>query len=283
MFDPPSVQSPPWHFKGQGWIFLLSCADSNATTDGAAPPVCGPASLSLYRYTESPFGAYDELSYSPGWYEYATSRHPEKRSKARRVTRSFVSCRDRDLTALRQHLGIPVVPARFRWHVVGPTEFCVQVIPSPGNAMVVDLNIALVSCPTVTTNTRSILCSALDFGRLAPIVQPLLDGKRVSIPESIDPWSPLLESAPMIKSYASVGGSTTLVQVTRIVMNKSILPSHRSIKMSKLGVAFTEMEMTISEPEIVLDVVPSEPRTRSAIYAAISSWLKAISFKSVPK
>ena len=96
-----SGHSPFGIFKGQTWIFLVSpiypsspasirkFADHPGTTGEL---VGGPGMLSLYRYTESPFGAYDQLSYSPGWYEYLNIQKRWPYSTVTRITKSYVSC-----------------------------------------------------------------------------------------------------------------------------------------------------------------------------------------------
>jgi hypothetical protein len=174
-----------------------------------------------------------------------------------------------------------VEPARFEWNAIEPKQLHV-VVSSPTGQRIIELHIVQVSFPTFTTNTTSLLSDALDFGRLVPIVQPLLDGNTIPIPQEIESYSPLLQSAPMLKSYASVSGRSNLVRLTHIITNESFLPPIENMKVSKFGLALSEMEMTAREPEVVLDVIQqTAPRPKSALCLKISNWIDSISFKAL--
>jgi hypothetical protein len=287
MIDPTPLPSPlPWSFKGQGWVFLLSplqCSSSSSPRQFADHPgtkgqlVGGPGSLSLYRYTDSPFGPYDELSYSPGWYEYLGSPGTKWTSKASRITRSYVSCNDLSISIIRKDCGIPAERAEFAWYSPRPGEVIVNVT-LPNGQHVTELLLQQTSFPIFTINSKSMMTDNLDLARYAPIVQPLLDGNQVPAPREIEPYSPLLASAPLLKSYTSMYGSSGIAKLVRAVTNAEFFPVIEEAEVSRYGLALTEMEMLSHPSEIVVDVIrPKERGLR--ISAAIWNWFKSVIFE----
>src|ERR1700736_4336378 len=182
MIDHSSIPSPPWSFKGYGWKFLLSPLSPSspasvrafADHDGTSGRlVGGSGSLCLYRYTDSPIGPYDEVSYSPGSYEYL-NRSGRSPAKANRITTSYVSCGERGIFAIRRNWGIPAEQAKFTWlsSMTGRTSV---IITLPTGAHIIELLIQQTSFPIFTINSKSMMSDYLDAGKLFPIVQPLLD------------------------------------------------------------------------------------------------------------
>jgi hypothetical protein len=287
MIDPTPLPSPlPWPFKGQGWVFLLSpiCSSpSGRPRPSAYHPgtkgqlVGGPGSLNLYRYTDSPFGPYDELSYSPGWYEYLGSPGTKRTSKASRITKSYVSCSDRSISIIRKDCGIPAERAEFAWYSPRPGEVIVN-ITLPNGQHVTELLLQQTSFPIFTINSRSIMTDNLDLARYAPIVQPLLDGNQVPAPREIEPYSLLLASAPLLKSYTSVYGSSGIAKLVRAVTNAEFFPVIEEAGISRYGLALTEMDMILHPVEVVLDVIRPKERgwQRSG---TIWDWFKSVIFE----
>jgi hypothetical protein len=288
MIDPTATSTPPWHFKGQGWIFLLSPISSNSSqslqrfvdhngTNGQFTG--GPGSLSLYHYTDSPFGPYDELSYSPGSYEYLKLRN--SRSNANRIRKSYVSCSQNDVRMIRSQYGIPAEQVQFRWQF--PTEGqCIVQITLPTGEHIIEMLFQQTAMPEVTINSMSILSPALDFAKLMPIVQPLLDGNQVPIPRGLEPYSPLLQSAPLLKSYTSIQASSGVATLVRAITNAQLFPPIEQSGVSRYGLILTDMEMTLSTPEIVLDVPrPRERRNHRTCCAVISNWINPLIFREL--
>jgi hypothetical protein len=289
MIDPSPVPSPPWTFKGHGWVFLLSpqftsTLSSSALvdhpdTDGHG--LCGHGSLTLYRYTSSPFGPYDELSFSPGWYPYLS---PPSTSpyRASRVTKSYVSCNAKGIGHLRQDLGIPVEPAEFAWYSPpGSGGDIIVVISRPDGQHVLELLISQSSLSRFTINSKSIISDSIDLGRLGCIVQPLLDGHTVGVPRELE-YTPLLERAPLLKSWSSVKGEGGLVRIKKAVSNAALFPRIEDIGVSRWGVWLTDMEMVVHSPEIVLDVPPcSRDRRRLRSCMRLLNWINGLIFEKV--
>lgn len=281
-----SSRSPFGTFKGQGWIFLLSpiTASSPASirkftnqlgTTGQL--VGGAGALYLYRYSESPFGAYDELSYSPGWYEYLNIRKHWPNSSAKRITKSYVSCSDNDVHMIRSSYGIPAEQAKFKWEVSGTEEVTVK-ITLPNGERIGEFTFKQISIPTFTINSTSLISNAIDFAKLVPIVQPLLDGNQVPVPQNLSPHSPLLESAPLLKMYTSLQATSGLATLTQAVTNSRRFPPIGEVGVSRYGLVLTELVMTTNPPEVVLDVVSPKERRTSRVYEIISNWIEAIIF-----
>src|SRR5277367_2368431 len=141
-----TTPSPFGAYKGQGWVFFLSSLTTSSSpairhfaehqaTKGRL--VGGPGFLSLYRYYDSPFGPFDELCYSPGWYEYLNvgDRNP---SSAKRITKSYVSCSEIQRAKIRYELGIPAERAQFNWNDFPTGEVAVQVT-LPNGVQIIDL------------------------------------------------------------------------------------------------------------------------------------------------
>lgn len=292
MIDPTPLPSPlPWPFKGQGWVFLLAPIPSsvgsihNRFADHPGTKgrlVGGTGSLSLYRYADSPFGPYDELSYSPGWYEYLDSPSAKRLSKASRITKSYVSCNDRNISIIRKECAIPAEPAEFAWYSPRPGEVIVNVT-LPNGQHVIELLLQQTSFPIFTINSKSLMSDNLDLARYAPIVQPLLDGNQVPAPREIEPYSPLLESAPLLKSYTSVYGTSGIAKLVRAVTNGQLFPVIEEAGVSRYGWMLTEMEMTVCPAIVVLDVIgPNKGRnTRSRRCAAIREWVTSVIFEKL--
>ena len=276
----------PWVYKGQAWIFLLSLSDglgkliSHVADHDAAkgPLVGGPGTLSLYHYTESPLGAYDELSFSPGWYDYTTHAQPQSRSSAKRITKCFVSCGDREISVLRRAWGLPAERAIFNWAILNPNEFSVSV-SLPNGVKVIDMTIHPITSFTFNLNTSSLTFDAFDLARFVPIVQPPLDGYNPPPPPQAGPYTnqPMCS---MIKHYTSLKGVTTLIRLQRVKSNTQVFPPIEELHVLKWGIAVSPMEMTWRETEVVGD--PHEPaRRKSSTYVAISNFIKSIAFAKV--
>jgi hypothetical protein len=243
--------------------------------------VGGSGSLTLCRYTESPFGPYDELSYSPGWYEYLNIRNVRPSATAKRITKSYVSCSENDLRLIRVHYGIPAEQAKFNWNLSGTEDGTEQVtvrITLPDDEQVIQLTLTQSSFPTFTINSASLVSNAIDLAKLMPIVQPLLDGNQVPVPQSLSPNSPLLESAPLLKMYTSIQGSSGFATL-QAVTNPRFFPPIEEAGVSRYGLVLTQMVMTLNAPEIVLDVVSPGERRKWRTCIVISNWINSIVFR----
>jgi hypothetical protein len=285
----PSPAPPypgPWVYKGQAWLFLLSLSDglgkliSSLTDHEAArgPLLGGPGTLSLYHYTESPLGAYDELSFSPGWYEYRTHSQPPSRSSAKRITKCYVSCGDREISELRRIWGLPAEHGIFNWTIINPNEFSVS-ISLPNGVNVIDMTIHPVTSFLFNLNTMSAASEAFDLGRLVPIVQPALDGHIPPLPTQAGP-SPHPESTRMLKTYMSMKGTVALIKLKRVRSNREVFPPIEELHVLKWGLGVTAMELTHREAQVVLDTNQAAP-LKSNWYLAVSNFIKAIAFEKV--
>lgn len=287
MLDPHPIPPPPWSFKGHGWTFVLAplfpsspasilpFADHPGTTGRL---IGKRGTLSLYRYTDSPIGPYDEISYSPGSYQYMeiNHRHP---SDAQRVTKSYVSCAENGVLAIRRNWGIPVEQGEFTWRLstTGKTTVTIRL---PSGEHITELSFQQTSFPTFTVNSKSILSDSFDLGRLFPLVQPLLDGVKVSPPAMLEPYSPLLQSAPLLKTYTSVEARTCIARMVHATTNPELFPPVEDIGVGRIGLELVEMDMTLAAPSIVLDVVrPSERKKTSRVCGILSSWIVVIFFQ----
>jgi len=281
--------SPFGEFKGQGWIFLLEPVSSAAPysirrfadhpgTTGVL--VGGPGILYLCRYTESPFGMYDELSYSPGWYEHLNIGKYRLKATAKRITKSYVSCNENDVNMIRSNYGIPAEQARFEWRALAPDQVAVE-ITLPTHERIIDLTFKQSSLPIFTINSTSLISNEIDLAKLVPIVQPLLDGNQVPIPQNLTPHSPLLESAPLLKMYTSISGNARLATLLRANTNERLFPPIEAAGVSRYGLEVMEMTMNLNPPEVVLDVVsPRELRTWR-ICTVVSNLIKSIVFRKI--
>src|SRR5579859_1884032 len=288
MIDPLPVPSPPWSFKGHGWIFLLSPYTPSMSSGVVDHPgtnghgLRGHGCLTLYRYTSSPFGPYDELSFSPGWYPYLSppSTSPYRSS---RITKSYVSCGDRGIGYIRKELGIPVEPAKFAWYAPPMSgEVIVNISKSDGQH-ILELLLSQASLTRFTINSKSLLSDSIDLGRVGCIVQPLLDGNTASVPRGLED-TPLLERAPLLKSWSSVTGEGALVKMKRAVSNAVLFPRIEDIGVARWGVFLIGMEMIVHPPEVVLDVAPPQHsndvwRSRGCI--RLLSWFNGLIFEKV--
>lgn len=288
MIDPSPVPSPPWSFKGHGWIFLLSpqsaSSSSSAIVDHSGTndhPLCGHGCLTLYRYTSSPFGPYDELSFSPGWYPYAS---PPSTSpyRASRITKSYVSCNAKGIGHIRKDLGIPVEPAEFAWYSPPNSGGDVIVnISKPDGQHILELLLSQSSLSRFTINSKSILSDSIDLGRLGCIVQPLLDGHTVTVPRGLEN-TPLLERAPLLKSWSSVKAEGGIVRMKKAVSNGALFPRIENIGVSRWGICLFDLEMVVHSPETVFEVAPcprSGRRLRSCM--RLWNWINGLIFEKV--
>lgn len=285
--EPPPPSYPlPWVYKGQAWIFLLSLSDQFgrlishvADHDAAKGQLTGgPGTLSLYHYTDSPIGAYDELSFSPGWYEYMTHAQPQISSTAKRITKSFVTCGDREISILRRNWGLPAERAVFNWTTIAPNEFNV-VITLPNGIRVIEMTIQPRQFFTFKLNTVSWTSEAFDLARLVPIVQPALDGYQPPLPPQAGPH-PHSQLPSMLKSYSSLKGETTLVRLKKAVSNPQVFPPIEELHVLKWGLAISPMEMTLREADVVLDT-NAPPLIKSRWYIALSNFIKSIAFEKL--
>ena len=284
-----SNSSPFGTFKGHGWIFLLepvSPSSPASIRDFADHPgttgqlVGGPGTLCLYRYQESPFGAYDELSYSPGWYEYLNIQNSRPSATAKRVTKSYVSCSENDVHMIRSSYGIPTAQAIFHWKAIGPDLVTVEITLRDGER-VTELTFKQSSLPIFTINSASLISNAVDFAKLIPMVQPLLDGNQVPIPQNLSPNSPLLHSAPLLKLCTSIRGNARLATLLRADTNAHLFPPIEASRVSRYGLELMEMVMTLNAPEVVLDVVSPRERRTWQIYSVISNFINSIVFRKI--
>jgi hypothetical protein len=284
-----SNSSPFGTFKGHGWIFLLESISSSSSASirqfadhpgTTGQLVGGPGTLCLYRYHESPFGAYDELSYSPGWYEYLNIQNSRPSATAKRITKSYVSCNENNVHMIRSHYGIPAAQAIFHWKAIGPDQVTAEITLSHGER-VIELTFKQSSLPIFTINSSSLISNAVDFAKLVPIVQPLLDGNQVPIPQNLSPHSPLLHSAPLLKLCTSIRGNAKLTTLLRAETNADLFPPIEAGRVSRYGLELMEMVMTLNAPEVVLDVVSPRERRPWQIYLVVSSWINSIVFGKI--
>jgi hypothetical protein len=253
---------------------ILQFADHPGTTGRL---VGRPGALYLYRYTDSPVGAYDELSYSPGAYEYLNLNRLT--SKAHRITKSYVSCGERGTLAIRRNWGIPAEQAEFTWHASTTGETTVKVT-LPSGEHIIELTMRQVLLQNFTINSKSIMSDSMDMGRLAPIVQPLLDGNKVPAPMELEPFSPLLQSAPLLRSYTSIVGTAGLATLVHADTNPELFPPIEDAKVSRYGMVLLDVTLIIKEPTVVLDVIKqSKPKT-SRICTYILNWINTIIFRT---
>jgi hypothetical protein len=281
--------SPFGKFKGQGWTFLLApVSDSSHLaikrfadhpgTDGTL--VGGHGTLSLMRYHESPFGPYDEISYSPGSYEYLNVRNVRPEASARRITKCYVSCHTHQIALIRANYGIPAEQAKFVWTQTGRDEVTTA-ISLPNGEHIIDLTLSRTSLTSFTINTRSLMSNSIDLGKLGPIVQPLLDGNQVAIPRIIEPYSPLLESAPLLKWYISFYGNSATAKIVRVSTNPNLFPPIERARVSRIGLMYMDMVMTLNAPDVVVDVVTPRPRRRRGrICLALQEWFDGIIYRA---
>ena len=242
--------------------------------------VGGPGTLCLYRYHESPFGAYDELSYSPGWYEYLNIQNWRPSATAKRITKSYVSCSENDVHMIRSNYGIPAEQAIFHWKAIGPDQVTAE-ITLPHGERVIELTFKQSSLPVFAINSTSLIANTVDLAKLVPIVQPLLDGNQVPIPQNLSPNSPLLQSAPLLKLCSSIHGNARLTTLLRADTNAHLFPPIEACRVSRYGLELLEMVMALNAPEVVLDVVSPRERHTWQIYLVISNWIKSIVFGKI--
>jgi hypothetical protein len=289
MLDPSPVPSPPWLFKGHGWVFFLSPQSPSITNPFVDHPGTngqlhgGPGCLTLYRYTSSPFGPYDELSFSPGWFPYLSppSTTPYRAS---RITKSYVSCNGRGIGHIRKELGIPVEPAMFAWYAPPQSggELIVN-ISKPDGQHILELLFSQTSLSRFTINSKSLVSDSIDLGRWACIVQPLVDGNTVSVPRGLE-YTPLLERAPLLKSWSSVTGEGAVVRMKKAVSNAALFPRIEDIGVARWGICLIDMEMVVHPAEVVLDVPPLQhPRDPRRLRGCIRllSWINGLIFQKV--
>jgi hypothetical protein len=284
-----SNSSPFGTFKGHGWIFLLEPVSSSTPASirqfadhpgTTGQLVGGPGTLSLYRYHESPFGAYDKLSYSPGWYEYLNIQNWRPSATAKRITKSYVSCNENDMRMIRSNYGIPATQAIFHWKAIGPDQVSAEITLRHGER-VIELTFKQSSLPIFTVNSASLILNAVDFAKLVPIVQPLLDGNQVPIPQNLSPSSPLLYSAPLLKLCTSVRGDAKVTTLLRADTNAHLFPPIEDGRVSRYGLELTEIVMTLNAPEVVLDVVSPRERRTWQTYLVVSNWINSIVFGKI--
>jgi len=281
-----TTPSPFGPYKGQGWVVFLSSLTSSSphaichfaehpTTKGRL--VGGPGFLSLYRYYESPFGPYDELSYSPGWYEYLNICDGPYPKSAKRITKSFVSCNDAQIARIRYDLGIPAERAQFTWNSFPTGEVAVQVT-LPNGVQIIDLIMKRTSFPSFTINSVSLISDWLDVAKLSPIVQPLLDGRQVPVLPNIDPHSPLLTCAPLLKAHTTIRGESGIATLVRAATNRDVFPPIEEAGVSRYGFALMDVEMIVNPPEIVLDVVTPGEYSSGSVWRFFTNWFKGFIF-----
>src|SRR5579862_6252472 len=255
---PPPAYSLPWVYKGQAWIFLLSLSDGLgklishiADHDAASGALLGgPGTLSLYHYTDSPLGVYDELSFSPGWYGYMSHDQPQVRSSAKRITKTYVSCGNQEISVLRRNWGLPAERAIFDWRIINPNEFSVS-ITLPNGVKVIEMTIHPKTSLIFNLNTSN-TSEAFDLARLVPIVQPALDGYNPPLPPQ--EGSHIHQELPvMLKSYISLKGTTTLVKLKKVISNRQVFPPIEELQVLMWGIAISPMEMTVREAGLVID------------------------------
>jgi len=291
MLDPSPVPSPPWSFKGHGWIFFLSPQSMSRSSPqpfvdhpGTNGPfvATGPGCLTLYRYTSSPFGPYDEISFSPGWYPYLSPPSTSPYRSAR-ITKSYVSCGSRGIGHLRTELGVPVEPAVFAWYAPPLSGEVIVNISKPDGQHIIELLLSQTSLSRFTVNSKSSLSDSIDLGRWGCIVQPLLDGNTASVPRGLES-TPLLERAPLLKSWSSVTGEGAIVKMKRAVSNATLFPRIEDIGVARWGIYLMNMDMVVHPAEVVLDV-PSQQHARdqgrSRGCIRVLSWINGLLFQKV--
>jgi hypothetical protein len=144
----------------------------------------------------------------------------------------------------------------------------------PNGDKIIRLTLKETSFPCFTVNSASAISNAIDFAVLAPIVQPLLDGAQAPIPQNLQPHSPLLHSAPLLKMYTSIRGNSKFVSLLSTETNERLFPPIECVGVSRYGLVFVDMEMNLHSPEVVLDVAePSEAQRSSAVWGFISDCL----------
>jgi len=279
--------SPFGQFKGHGWVFLLAPVSGlshpaiarfadHPGTNGSL--VGGPGTLSLMRYSESPFGEYDEISYSPGSYEYLNIHNVRPEASARRITKCYASCGADKISLIRASYGIPTEQAMFTWTQTGPHEVTTE-ISLPNGEFIIRLTVARASLTSFTINTTSLTSNSLDLGKFFPLVQPLQDGNQVVVPRVMDAHSPFLESAPLLKWYSSIYGIATASKIVRSATNPLYFPPVEQARVSRLGLVITDMVMTLNEPVIVVDVIT--PRERRRRRCRMTGWLDGIIYRDI--
>ena len=281
-----TTPSPFGTYKGQGWVVFLSsltASTSPAIRHFAEHPITkgrlvgGPGFLSLYRYYDSPFGPYDEVSYSPGWYEYLNISDRPYPASAKRITKSYVSCSDVQIAKIRYELGIPAEQAQFKWNSFPSGEVAVQVT-LPDGVQIIDLIMKRTSFPSFTINSTSLISDWLDLAKLSPVVQPLLDGRQVPVLPNLTPNSPLLTCAPLLKSHTTIRGESGLATLVRAATNREVFPPIEETGVSRYGFALMEFEMIVNPPEVVLDIVNPGDYNSGSVSRFFLNWLKGFLF-----
>jgi hypothetical protein len=181
---------------------------------------------------------------------------------------------------IRSSYGIPAEQAQFNWTTSDTHEITVEVT-LPNGERIAEFTFKQIGYTRFTINSASIISDAIDLAKLVPIVQPLLDGNQVPVPQHLSPNSPLLGSAPLLQMYTSIHAKSRLVTITRAITNPRRFPPIGKIGVSRYGLMLTEMEMTLNPPEIVLDVVKPRERRSYQIFGIISSLIKTIVFTKI--
>lgn len=281
--------SPFGQFKGHGWVFFLAPVSGSshpaitrfADHPGTNGPLLGgPGTLSLMRYDDSPFGAYDEISYSPGSYEYLNIHNVRPDASARRITKCYVSCNPDQICLIRASYGIPAAQARFAWTQTGRHKVTVE-IRFPNGESIIQLTLGRTSLTSFTINTRSLMSNNIDLGKLMPIVQPVLDENQVAVPRIIDPYSPLLESAPLLKWYTSLYGTSAAAKIVGANTNPRHFPPIEQARVSRIGMLIMDMVMTLNAPEVVVDVVTPRARSGRTVCSTIAGLFEGIIYRGV--
>ena len=130
----PFIQKPvPWDLKCTAYMipFWTSAhraknlpvkayspleASSSFASKEFGEPVGGLSMIQLLRYTESPFGPYDEMILAPGFFRYPVSDKDGKKASATnaRITRIYVSQKQTCWNG-RSAYNVPKHLARFEW------------------------------------------------------------------------------------------------------------------------------------------------------------------------
>ena len=177
-------------------------------------------------------------------------------------------------------MGIPAEKANFEWGFTDQGDVTVQ-INLPNGEHVISMTIKQSSFPSFRINSSSSVSNVLEIGRLAPIVQPLLDGTQVPVPKDLLPNSPLLQSGPLLKMYTSISGSARFVSLVRAQTNQQLFPPIELSGVSRYGLEMLDVDMIVNVPEVVLDVVEPTLHRPSRIWNAISDFFCSIIFGSV--
>ena len=158
----------------------------------------------------------------------------------------------------------------------------IVVISKPDGQHILELLISQSSLSRFTINSKSIMSDSIDLGRLGCIVQPLLDGHTVSIPRELE-YTPLLERAPLLKSWSSVTAVGGIVTMKKAVSNAALFPRIEDLGVSRWGICLIDMQMVVHSPDIVLDVPPC-PRDRRRLRSCLRllNWTNGLIFKKVP-